>query len=192
MPAAKTLTKGEKRRAEVLSIARAHLIEKGYDAFSMREVATELGTKIGHIQYYFPSRTDLFEALIREEFANNLEAIEKIKRAAKNPKIALEKVAKTLLRVWTTDGARIYALMSFLAMHDTKFENLKSKVYKQFHTIIEELICDIRECEASLGTRTSARLMTSVMDGALLQQNLDKRLMNAIIANVLNIAVREA
>ena len=192
MSASKPLTKGEKRRAEVLSVARTHLIEKGYDAFSMREVATELGTKIGHIQYYFPSRTDLFEALIREEFASNLASIEKIKRDAKQPTIALEHMARRLLRDWTSDGAAIYALMSFLAMHDTRFESLKSNVYKQFHSIIEELICDIRGCETSLHTLTTARLITSVMDGALLQHDSDKHLTNAIINNVMNVAVRES
>ena len=190
MPAPKPQTKGEKRRAEVLKVARTHLIEKGYDAFSMREVAADLGTKIGHIQYYFPSRTDLFEALVREEFETNLESVENIKRVEKHPEIALEQVAETLLKEWTTDGAQIYALMSFLAMHDSTFESLKLKVYEQFHKIIEELICDVRGCEASPDTLTSARLITSVMDGAVLQQNPDKRLQNAIIANVLNIAVR--
>ncbi|MEL7392443.1 MAG: TetR/AcrR family transcriptional regulator [Pseudomonadota bacterium] len=191
MSAPKPLTKGEKRKAEVLRVARAHLIAKGYDAFSMREVATELGTKIGHIQYYFPSRTDLFEALIREEFEDDLESIEEIKRTTKLPKAALEKVTKMLLRNWTTDGARIYALMSFLAMHDAKFGKIKSQIYKQFHTIIEDLICEVRGCEASQETRTDARLVTAVMDGALLQQTPDNPLTNAIIANVLNIAVGE-
>jgi AcrR family transcriptional regulator len=188
MPSSKPLTKGEKRRAEVLRVARAHLVQNGYDAFSMREVAAEVGTKIGHIQYYFPSRTDLFVALVREEFDHNLNSIQKVMRTANPPKQVLEQVVRALLSDWITDGARVYALMSFLAVHNARFAVLKSDIYAEFHTIIEELICDIRVCPASSQTRTSARLITAVIDGALLQQHPDEQLISAIIANTQRIA----
>ncbi|HBM87140.1 MAG TPA: hypothetical protein DD437_01220, partial [Rhodobiaceae bacterium] len=53
------LTKGQKRRAEIISLGRNLLIEEGYDAFVLRTIAAQAEITLGNLQYYFPVREDL-------------------------------------------------------------------------------------------------------------------------------------
>jgi len=50
----------------IVEVARAVLMNKGYAQFSMRNVAAEAGMRLGHVQYYFPTRSDLVRALMHD------------------------------------------------------------------------------------------------------------------------------
>ena len=62
-------TKGQLRKAKVMSVAGSILINEGVDNLILRKVATVADIKLGHLQYYFPTRDDLLEALIYEKRA---------------------------------------------------------------------------------------------------------------------------
>ena len=49
---------------EIKEVARAHLVEKGSAALSLRAVARELGMVSSAVYRYFPSREELLTALI--------------------------------------------------------------------------------------------------------------------------------
>ena len=57
-------TRGEASRARILEKARSLLVEKGYDALVLRQLATSLEMRLGNLQYYFPNRQALMAALI--------------------------------------------------------------------------------------------------------------------------------
>lgn len=181
-------TKGERRRAEVLQIARAQLIDRGYDAFSMREVAAGLGTKLGHIQYYFPTRHDLLEALVREEYRMNLEAIDEI--AGKEPPstATLEAVVRKLVDVWMSEGARIYVIMPFLALQEERFRALNREVNDDFTQTLQMILRHTHPADEDDVRMSKARMITAVMDGGLLQGDTAPGLVDEIVATVLLIA----
>ena len=188
MPTKMPQTKGEKRKADVLRVARVHLIERGYDAFSMREVAAELETKIGHIQYYFPTKHDLFEALVRDEFRANLEAIDAIVARSGPSSSTLEEVARKLVALWVTEGARVYAVMPFLALHNDRFVALNGEVYAQFRVVIGQLLLAALPKLSAAKAHMKARLITALMDGALLQLDGSKAFIDEIVRATLLIA----
>ena len=64
-------SKGEHRRADILAVARRVLVGGGYDRFVLRESAGRVGVMLGNLQYYYATRDDLLEAVIRAEFAVN-------------------------------------------------------------------------------------------------------------------------
>jgi AcrR family transcriptional regulator len=47
-------------------MARTVLMSKGYAQFSMRNVAAEAGMRLGNLQYYFRTRSDLVRALMQD------------------------------------------------------------------------------------------------------------------------------
>ena len=63
---------GETRQA-ILRLAEELIEQRGYNAFSYRDIATQLDIKNAAIHYYFKSKADLGEAVIecyRERFAD--------------------------------------------------------------------------------------------------------------------------
>ncbi|MBK5265719.1 MAG: TetR/AcrR family transcriptional regulator [Alphaproteobacteria bacterium] len=52
------------RRAAILEVARRSFFENGYAATSMSEIAAKLGGSKGTLWSYFPSKADLFAAMI--------------------------------------------------------------------------------------------------------------------------------
>ncbi|MCU0445679.1 MAG: TetR/AcrR family transcriptional regulator [Microscillaceae bacterium] len=60
-------------KQSILDIAEDLLHQKGYNAFSYKDIAVALGIKNASIHYYFPSKEDLGEAVV-------LYAFEKLKK----------------------------------------------------------------------------------------------------------------
>lgn len=56
--------KGAQRRAALLDTAEELLVTAGSAELSMRAVAAAAGVRLGHLQYYFPSRADLVAAVL--------------------------------------------------------------------------------------------------------------------------------
>ncbi len=81
----------------ILHAARAHFLATGVDAASLRAIAKSAGTNIGMIYYYFPSKDDLFLAVVEEVYSRLLGAIS-VALADDAP------VAERILRLYTRLG----------------------------------------------------------------------------------------
>ena len=99
---------GEARCAELIGIARDLLVEGGLDTFAMRTVAARAGMRLGNLQYYYATRDDLLEAVIRTEFERDLNTVRDTVTAdpAEN-----HELAQLAGRSWMT-GALTVALRS--------------------------------------------------------------------------------
>jgi AcrR family transcriptional regulator len=58
------------RKNQILRAARAVFIEQGFLAARMEDVARRAGLSKGAVYFYFPSKRDLFMALVQEEHEN--------------------------------------------------------------------------------------------------------------------------
>ncbi|MGW1765462.1 TetR/AcrR family transcriptional regulator [Streptomyces sp. NPDC002073] len=67
--------KGHRRRTALLDAAERILATGGGAELTMRAVAAEAGVRLGHLQYYFPSRADLLAALLDGVLATALERV---------------------------------------------------------------------------------------------------------------------
>ncbi len=64
-PAPKRLTlKGERTRAAILDAAERQFSERGYDGVSLRQIIDEAAVQMGQLQYYFPSKDDVFAGVL--------------------------------------------------------------------------------------------------------------------------------
>lgn len=73
-PAAPT-PKGLQRRTALLDAAEGILGSSGGAELTMRTVADAAGVRLGHLQYYFPTRSDLLAALLDRILASSLERV---------------------------------------------------------------------------------------------------------------------
>jgi AcrR family transcriptional regulator len=186
-PARAVARKGELRRAEILAAARQLLVEDGYDGFVMREVAARVGVMLGNLQYYYASRDDLLEAVIRAEFEQNQAEIAAITAAGRSPQKKLETVTRHLIDVWAREGGRVYVVMSLLALHQERFRALHREIYAAFYEGLLPVLREIRPAVNRAELLSRARLITTLIDGALVQVP-DRTFLARAIAAVLRIA----
>jgi AcrR family transcriptional regulator len=73
-------------QAEILAAAREILVREGYENFSMRALAEQLGYSTAATYKHFKSKAEIFERLADESFAALMAASESVKSiAAENP-----------------------------------------------------------------------------------------------------------
>jgi AcrR family transcriptional regulator len=159
--------RGQARRDALLETARELLVEEGFDQFVLRRVASKAEMKLGNLQYYFPTRDDLLEAVIRAEFDRDLEAL----RGATTVESAegLKRAARALVRNWTTGAGSIFGTMSLLAYHHERFRALNREIYETFYRELGVLIRRAAGRVSNAEVVVRARLITSVLDGVALQ-----------------------
>jgi AcrR family transcriptional regulator len=56
-------------RPRIVDAARTRFLSRGVDGASLREIARDAGTNIGMVVYYFPTKDDLFLAVVEEVYA---------------------------------------------------------------------------------------------------------------------------
>jgi AcrR family transcriptional regulator len=56
-------------KPRIVEAARSRFLEAGVDGASLREIARDAKTNIGMIVYYFPTKDDLFLAVVEETYA---------------------------------------------------------------------------------------------------------------------------
>jgi AcrR family transcriptional regulator len=161
--------KGERRRAEILAVARTLLVRDGYDRFVLRTIAQRVGVTLGNLQYYYASRDDLLTALVRGEFARNQAEVAAIAAGTGAPQARLAAIARHLIEVWAHDGGRVYAVMSFLALHQRSFRALHHEIYTAFYAGLVPVLREIRPRASRARLIARARVITTVIDGALVQ-----------------------
>jgi TetR/AcrR family transcriptional regulator len=72
-PGATRQRRKEARPGELLDAALALFVEKGFAATRVEEVAARAGVSKGTLFLYFPSKEDLFKAVVRETIAGRLD-----------------------------------------------------------------------------------------------------------------------
>ena len=60
----------------IVEAARARFLHEGVDGASLRAIARDAGTSIGMVYYYFPTKNDLFLAVVEEVYAKLLHDLE--------------------------------------------------------------------------------------------------------------------
>jgi len=62
----------------IVEAARARFLREGVDGASLRAIAKDARTSIGMVYYYFPTKDDLFFAVVEETYAAVLEDLTRL------------------------------------------------------------------------------------------------------------------
>jgi len=165
--------RGEVRRAEVLALARTGLVEEGLERFVLREIAARAGMSVGNLQYYFPTREDLLEEVIRAEFDRDLVVVRDLLGDAgpRSPADRLPSIAAGLLDNWCSGGSSVFTALSLLAFHHPRFAALARQIYGTFYAEIGALVRSIDPEASDDEVAARAVLITAVLDGVAMQEH---------------------
>lgn len=150
--AAKGYSKGEKRIKLILEAAEQLLIDSGYHNFSMRKVATKAGVSVGNLQYYYPSKDKLLEALLDKVIQNYLDAFEKF-RGQYAPKEQFIKIIKTVIKdIKTKHTTVFFPELWSMANHEKHISKIMDSMYGKYRALVADVIREINpnlnECQA--------------------------------------------
>lgn len=137
--------KSSQRADDIVEAAAAVLVEGGYSAFTMRRIAAGAGMRLGNLQYYFPAKSDLLQALLKNEFDRRGEELRRYAdRPGLIPKARLHIVLDYILR--DQENARscgIFWELWALASHDGDAAKVMDDYYQlycaEFTALIQEL-----------------------------------------------------
>jgi len=163
------LTKGQRRRAEIVALGRDLLIQQGYDQFVLRTVAAQAQIKLGNLQYYFPVREDLLETIGEQEFSRGLSIVREAIDRQGTPEENLTYLVSRLVGDWQQTGGRVYAVIVMLALHQERFQRLHTSQYKLFYRSVGELVQAVDPTMSRDDALHRARIITTLMDGSLFQ-----------------------
>jgi len=113
---AKRERRKEARPGELLSAALTLFVEKGYAATRVEEVAAQAGVSKGTLFLYFPSKAELFKAVVRENVVRHQKEGAEILAQATGPSGAL--LERLMLEWWWRYGATPASGISKLIMSE--------------------------------------------------------------------------
>ncbi|MFA7248610.1 MAG: TetR/AcrR family transcriptional regulator [Dehalococcoidia bacterium] len=139
----------EARRADILDAARRVLVERGYAATTMQDIASAAGLSAGSIYNYFESKAVLLAAVATECcLADRLMFAEHEARAA-SPTLALMALAGHIGEALTAAGARdaaILRLESYLAAaRDPQLGSVVAAALTEGREAVTALVAAARE-----------------------------------------------
>jgi len=161
---------GRDTASKILRTAHGLLMSGGYADFSMRNIADKAGIRLANLQYYYPKKEDLIQALMTyvgdlydENYALRLEqagdSAEERFEAALN--FNLEDINKLDTRHF------FIQLWPLLGMADNYTGTLLAKLYAPQLRQLSELIADLHPDASSVDLKLRAELLSSMLEGLM-------------------------
>lgn len=115
--------RSEARPGEIVSAALDLFVEKGFAATRMDEIAKRAGVTKGTVYLYFPSKEDLFRAVVEEMMGPNIEAGERL--VAEHEGTATQLIRKLIHAWWELVGnSRVACLSKLMTGEAANFPEL--------------------------------------------------------------------
>lgn len=103
--------KGERTRSAILDAAERQFSERGYDGVSLRQVMQESSVQMGQLQYYFPSKEQVFMGVLERRLPDVIQSytaaladLERLERSGLLDLRALVRAIMATSRDWLTGG----------------------------------------------------------------------------------------
>jgi AcrR family transcriptional regulator len=162
-------TKGSTTRGRILQAARKQLVEQGYEAFVMRELADSLGIKLGNLQYYFKTREALILCVIETEAARDAAMIQEHQQNSETACEAFRAIVRDLVARWRGHGGVLFSTLGTLSLHNKSYRQLYRSVYADFYDALEKPLREMNPRLSDEEVRLRVRLITALIDGSPMQ-----------------------
>jgi TetR/AcrR family transcriptional regulator, transcriptional repressor for nem operon len=174
---------------KIIGVAERLIQTKGYNAFSYRDIANEVGIKTSSIHYHFPSKADLGAAVVKQHIDTLVEHLESL---INNSHLSFQKKLSDffdLIFEATYLSERKMCLGGMLASDTLTLPEIIQKEVKIFFNKIELWITHLLKSGAEHNAFKLAQeaeqesaVILATLEGALLLSRLfqdEKRLHNA-------------
>lgn len=160
----------------IVRAATTRFLEEGVDGASLRRIAAEARTNIGMVYYYFPTKDDLFLAIVESVYAGLLRDLE----AALAPDTPVEtRLERMFARIGTMTDAEmtvVRLIMREVLVSSSRLERIVERFARGHMPLVLRTLLDGLDAGVVRGDLPPAALMISVFALAIVPQVIRRRI----------------
>lgn len=157
--------KSEKKIISILKAANDILIYGGYHNFSMRKVATKANISVGNLQYYFPSKESLLEALLDNVILDYLKTFERILSKNTATEQFIQIIEQVVKDIQTKRTTIFFPELWCMANYEKHFGNCMDIMYDKYRSFLATVIRDINPKLSELQAKRLSLFFSSSLEG---------------------------
>ncbi|MHB1629969.1 MAG: TetR/AcrR family transcriptional regulator [Bacilli bacterium] len=168
------MTKDGNTRKQLIDSAYKVLAKKGYEAASVKEIASEAGVSPGLIHYYFASKEELFMAVVKEATDEYCRQMQSLRATFSGSKLAGTALAEPMQRSKSRpDWYRLrYELFVLGLRNPSLLPGVKELILKGREGVMETIQAVAPNLDAETLNRLAA-ILFACFDGLALQALVD-------------------
>lgn len=138
-----TYKKGKDSAAAILDAASQLLIEVGYHNFSLRKVASAAGVSLGNLQYYYPVKDALVQAMLDKTIQRYIVDFEEIRHHGHPKQQFAEMVERVVSDLNTRETTLFFPELWSLSNHEEKVPKYMDEMYAKYRHYLGLIIAEI-------------------------------------------------
>lgn len=180
-------TKGQRRRQQILDVAKKALIEKGPANLVLRDVAEQIGITHGNLQYYFPTKNDLMVAIFDQEVAKYTDSMQHAASVTSTKRGRLDAIIDSAIAELKTPETSLWRIMMAHADHNHEMSKLLKKENDLYQQVLTEELKLISPNLPNQRLAHIAKIIHALMDGLGVQfayEDADSPEMRGLISEI--------
>jgi AcrR family transcriptional regulator len=169
-----TATKGNLRREALLEAAERVLVTSGNASATMRNFAAAANVRIGHLQHYFPTRSDLMQAVLERVLLRSLTWMREstgIDLAGGNDApITREETARIVSSLMQQqrdpNTVRLYIEIWAMAASDSDIAAVLRDFYRQYAQLVRLIVKRAQPEMETAAQQARANSIVAILEGA--------------------------
>lgn len=161
--------KGDAKRQAILDHARRVLLERGAEAFVLRDIADQLGITHGNLQYYFRTKQDLLVAIFDEEVARYTDSMRDAVSATTSRRGRLAAIIDSGLHVLRGPETPLWRMMMSMADHNPEMAAILKKENDLYEAVVVKELKQIAPGLSAARRRHIAKIIHAFLDGIGIQ-----------------------
>ena len=181
------MTKGQKRREEILDVAKEITINEGYNSLTFRKIAERLSITHGNLQYYYPTKNDLFRAIMDRELTKFTESLKLSVTAASSKRGSLDAIIQSAYDLMKKPDRILWQTLCVQANHNTELADILKRENEQYCKSLENELKMIAPHLSDLRLNHISKIVNALLDGLGVQltyEDHDGFEMNALISEI--------
>jgi AcrR family transcriptional regulator len=168
---------GEIRRNQILDAATRVFVRQGFQHARMDDIVEESGLSKGTLYWYFKSKEDIINAILRRLFTGDLEHLESLLQAEGTASERLIQLTNHRVAGLKRMSSLVPIIFEFyaVAVHQQWVQQFIKEYFQHFRTLLEELIQQGMDCGefSQVNARNAAISFASLYDGLTLHWMID-------------------
>jgi AcrR family transcriptional regulator len=166
------------RRAQLTRAAYKVVGEKGYNEFTIKDIAVEAGLSTGLVHYYFKNKEELLFTLLKEMNANLKYNLNKALTVLEEPQDKLLAFCDEAFDLLNKEKAYFYVIIDFWAQI-SRNKRIRQANIKLFQSYRDEITAILKEGAAkgvfmAVDVQLTSVIIVSLIQGTIIQYVIDR------------------
>jgi len=166
------------RRSQLTAAAYKVVAQKGYNDFTIKDIAVEAGLSTGLVHYYFKNKEDLLFKLLKEMNANLRGNLKKALSELTEPRDKILAFCDEAFDLVDKEKAYFYVLIDFWAQinHDKQIRQANGKLFQSYRDEIAGIINEgvAKGVFMAVDVRLTSVIIISLIQGTIIQYVIDQ------------------